>query len=269
MRLAMGIVLAFALAVSAAWGHDPAPDTGDLTLTAHEVARFLHVVLMVFWLGPEIGIMIAGVHAIDATLSAAQRRAAARMMEYYEVLPRVCMSLMLTVGGLLSEQIGLEHPWWQAAAIWLLGPVWLALTLAAYFGPSAGAGAAASRLDLALRVALIIGIPISVAWSVSTGRLAEAPYVGGKLLLFAAILLLGLLARRAFRPFVEGVQQLASQGASAELDARMRSSFASGRRFVLGIWAALLLAALMGIVQPGAPAGEDEHAMAVATLRAS
>jgi hypothetical protein len=270
MRGLRGIVLAgAALAAGVAWSHEMAPDVGDLTLTAHELTRYLHVVLLVFWLGPEVAILIAGNHAIDTTLTASQRAASARMMTYYEIMPRVCMSLMLTVGGILSEQIGLEHPWWQAAGIWLLGPVWLVLALAAWLAGSRGARNAAVRLEEILRVVLIVGIPLSVWYSTSTGRLEDAPYVGAKLILFAAILVLGLFARRAFGPFTSGLQQLARDGASPALDATLASSWRRGRVFVLGIWAALLLAALLGIVQPGAPEEEEEHAAAGASAPAA
>lgn len=260
LRTLLCVSLLTAGAVWAHTGHDTANETGNLALTAIDLVRYLHVVLLVFWLGPEIGIMIAGAHAIDPKLTAAQRSAAARMMQYYEVMPRVCMSLMLTVGGILSEQIGLDHPWWQAAGIYLLGPVWLALTLAAYFG-SAGAGITAARLEQWLRIVLIIGVPVSVAYSTATGRLADAPYIGSKLLLFALILLLGLLARRAFTPFREALPKLAQAGASPALDSTMTASMRAGRRYVFVIWGALLLAALLGIARPGAPAESERDAV--------
>lgn len=251
MTLLLMVVAAFAGQVALA--EPQGVTSGGLTLAAHDFWRYLHIVLLVFWLGPEVAIMIAGHHAVNTSLNAAQRAGAARMMEYYEIMPRVCMSLMLTVGGALSEYVGLEHPWWQMAGIWLLGPVWLVLTLGAYFGGAAGAGLLAARLEHWLRIALIIGIPISVGYSMATERLAEAPYVAGKLLLFAVILVLGLLARRAWAPFRQGVTRLATDGVSGALDAQMTASFSRGRRYVIATWVALLLAALAGVVQPGVP----------------
>jgi hypothetical protein len=254
MRNSVRIVLTVLALVSVpAFAHDVGDLAGDTVLTANELTRYLHVVLLVFWLGPDVGIVIAGAHATNPALNAAQRAGAARMMDYYEIMPRVCTSLMLTVGGVLSEQVGLEHPWWQMAGIWLLGPVWLALTLWSYFGANAGAGALATRLEQSLRIVLIVAVPASVAWSTMTGRLAAAPYVGAKLLLFALILLLGLLARRALAPFRDGVRRLPVEGATPALDQSIGRSFAAGRRFVFASWAALLLAALLGVVQPGAP----------------
>ena len=256
------LVLALACAIlmgDAAWAHTVG-QSGGLTLSGHDLTRYIHVVLLVFWLGPEVAIVVAGNYAVSASLNAAQRAGAARMMQYYELMPRVCTSLMLTVGGILSEQVGLTHPSWQMAGIVLLGPVWLVLTLVAYFGASPGAGASATKLEQWLRIALIIGVPVSVAYSTLTGRLAEAPYVGAKLLLFALVLLLGLLGRRALGPFVAGVQKLSAPGASGTPDPAMTASYIRGRRFIVAVGAALMLAALLGIVKPGAPAESEEHA---------
>lgn len=262
-RSMVGVALAGSVLLGAVAGaHEMAGAApGPMTLTPHDLLRYLHVVLLVFWLGPDVAITIAGTWAANAQLNPAQRAGAARMAEYYAIMPRVCMSLMLTVGGILSEQVGLEHPWWQMAGIVLLGPVWLTLTLLAYFG-SGDAGAWATRLERWLRIALIVSIPASVTYSTVTGRLAEAPYIGGKLILFALILVLGLLAQRAFAPYLQGVKELARGVTSPALDETLRASFARGRRVVIVTWLALLMAAFMGVVQPGVP-DEEQQARAV------
>jgi len=54
---------------------------------------------------------------------------AGRIMLALDLIPRICMSLMLTVSALLAETVGIPHPAWQMTAVLLLGPVWLALVL--------------------------------------------------------------------------------------------------------------------------------------------
>ena len=110
----------------------------------------------------------------------------------------------------------------------------------------------AQRLESALRWLLIVAVPVSVAYSTVTGRLAIAPYVGAKLLLFAAILLFGQLLRARLVPLRHGFAQLATAGPSAELDETMRISLARSRPYTVAIWLALLVAALMGVLKPGA-----------------
>jgi hypothetical protein len=223
-------------------------------ITSYELLKFLHVFLFVFWLGPDVAVFIWGRKAVEAAATPEQRVVAGQMMARVEFIPRAAISLMLTVGGLLSEYVGLTHPWWQMAGIVLLGPVWLGLVLAGILRDGTPTGATAQRLENALRWLLIVAVPASVAFSTLTGRLALAPYVGAKLVLFAAILLFGQLLRSRLAPLRAGLQELASSGPSPELDARLRDSLARSRPYTVAIWAALLAAALMGVLKPGAPA---------------
>jgi len=222
-------------------------------LTSYELLQFLHVFLFVFWLGPDVAVYVWGRKAVEAGATAEQRVVAGQMMTLVDFIPRVAISLMLTVGGLLSEFVGLTHPWWQMAGIVLLGPVWLALVLFAILRDGTPFGATARQLEFWLRSALIVVVPLSVAYSTITGRLAIAPYVGAKLLLFAAILLFGQLLRFRLAPLRTGLADLAAGQSSPALDARMGTSLASSRPYSVAIWVALLVAALMGVVKPGVP----------------
>jgi hypothetical protein len=85
-----------------------------------------------------------------------------------------------------------------------------------------------------------------------------APYVGAKLLLFAAVLLFGQFLRARLRPLRQGFQQLAAVDSSPELDQTMRASLARSRPYSVAIWVALLSAALLGVLKPGAPVGPSD-----------
>ena len=222
-------------------------------VTSYELLQFLHVFLFVFWLGPDVAVYVWSRKTVEAGASAEQRVVAGQMMALVDFIPRAAISLMLTVGGLLSEYVGLTHPWWQMAGIILLGPVWLALVLAGLFRDGTPFGATARRLESWLRWVLIVAVPLSVVYSTVTGRLAIAPYVGSKLLLFAAILLFGQLLRSRLDPLRQGLAELAVTGPSPALDERMRASVAGSRPWSTAIWVALLAAALLGVVKPGVP----------------
>ena len=91
-------------------------------VTSYELLQFLHVFLFVFWLGPDVAVYVWSRKAVEAGAPAEQRVVAGQMMALVDVIPRLAISLMLTVGGLLSGYVGLEHPWWQTAGIVLAGP---------------------------------------------------------------------------------------------------------------------------------------------------
>ena len=228
-------------------------------ITVRELVGFLHLMLFVFWLGADVGVFICAQGAVKPGLAPDQRLRTAGLMASIELAPRVSASLMLTVGGILTEYVGLEHPPWQIAGIILLGPVWLALVLASYFRDGTPFGATATRLDVWMRGLLMVAVPVSVAYASLTGRLASAPYVAWKLLIFAMLMLLGLLMRRALGPFTEGLRTLAALGGSAAVEAAMAQSVARARPYVFAIWAGLALAAFLGITKPGAPEEDLER----------
>ncbi len=218
---------------------------------AHSLVLFLHQLLLVYWLGPDIAIFIWSRRAVDTTLGAEQRIVAGQMMTMIDIVPRVCLSLFLTVAGVLSDTYGLPHPWWQMIGIVLVGPVWLTLVLLGWLNRGSDFGALVARAEIWLRCALVIGIPLSVLWSVSTDRLAGSPWIGGKLVILALVILLGLIMRWRFRGFFDGMARLQSEGPSAAVDAQMLTSLARARPFGHAIWLLLLWASLMGIVKPG------------------
>ena len=222
-------------------------------VTTYELLQFLHVFLFVFWLGPDVAVYAWSRKAVDAGASAELRVVAGQMMTLCDVIPRAAISLMLTVGGLLSEYVGLEHPWWQMAGIVLLGPVWLTLVLSGALRDGTPFGASAQRFESWLRWLLIVTVPLSVAYSTVTGKLAMAPYVGTKLLLFAAVLLLGQLMRARLAPLRLAFAELKANGSSTALDATMRASVAGSRPYAAAIWLAMLVAALVGVLKPGVP----------------
>lgn len=225
----------------------------EFGVTAHELVLFAHQLLFVYWIGPDIGVYYLSGRVTNPELPAEQRLAAARTMATVDLVPRICLALMLTVGGVLTEFVGVPHPTWQMAGIVLLGPVWLTIVLVAYFRRGTPVGGTVARLDLALRWALVAGILVSVGYSWTTGRLADTPWVAGKLLLFVAILVFGLLMRSRVQPMMDGIGKLAAGGGSPEVDAAMATSLARTKPFVLAMWLCLLLEGMLGVFQPGSP----------------
>ena len=230
---------------------------GDRDLT-YSLVLFLHQVLFVFWLGPDIGVFMWSTKATNPELTPAQRVSAGRIMRMIDIIPRVCMSLMLTVGGVLTEMMGIEHPWWQMVGIWLLGPIWLALTLMTFFRQGSAQGQQLAQLDQLFRWAVIATVLASVAFSVITDRLAATPWVTGKLLIFAAVVFFGLMMKARLAPFVAAIDKLDAEGPTPELDQTMADSVAGARAFMFAAWIGLAMAAGLGIAQPGSPVSAGE-----------
>jgi len=237
---------------------------GDIGVTVHRLWLYAHLLLFVFWLGADLGVFLAGREVVAPGLAPDQRLRTAELMAAIDLAPRIAASLMLTVGGILTEYVGIGHPAWQMAGIVLLGPAWLTLVLVGYLRDGTALGATVARLDLAFRAILVVAVPLSVAWSWSTGRLDSAPWVAAKLLIFAALMLAGLVLRWRLQPFQDGLRGLALGEPAAAHEAAMAASHARTRPLVVAIWLGLMAAALLGIAQPGGRAEAARSASASA-----
>ena len=93
-------------------------------MSLYDWLMIFHLLLFVYWLGSDMGVFYSSGMAIDSKLSNAARVTASKIMIDLDFVPRICMSLMLTVGGLLSGMMEnpIEHPMWQTIGFILLGP---------------------------------------------------------------------------------------------------------------------------------------------------
>ena len=217
----------------------------------HDLFLIFHLLLFCYWLGGDLGVFYSSGMVVNPQLSDSARVTAAKIMVNLDLVPRICMSLMLTVGGILSEFKGVPHPTWQMVGIVLLGPAWLAMVLTVHLQEGSGLGKAVARVDYWFRVVLVIYLIISVTVSFKFGSLGQAPWVGGKLLVFAGLVFCGIMIRQFIGPYAKGIHTLATTGATDEVNAAMKRSLGQCRPFVLAIWAGLLVEVWLGVVQPG------------------
>ena len=217
---------------------------------AHGIARFAHILLFVYWLGGDAGVFYSSRFVVNPGLSRDARMTAAKIFLDLDMIPRYCMALMLTVGVVLAELIGIEHPPWEMAAIVLLGPVWVVMVHLVHAKQGTGAGRTLARIDVWFRWVVIGSIVVSVAHSHASGRLAGLEWFSAKLLLFAFLVFCGLMIRRNLPPFAEGFRTLATTGPTPESDRLMSDALARCQPYVLLIWAGVALSALIGILKP-------------------
>lgn len=218
---------------------------------AHTLALTAHLLLFAWWLGGDLGVFYSSGRVVDASQPRAARLMAGRIMLGLDLVPRICMSLMLTVSALLAETVGIPHPPWQIAAVLLLGPAWLALVLFLHLREGSAAAPAVRRLDLALRWIVIVAVTASATWSLASGRLAEHPWLAAKLYLFAFLVFCGLMIRRGLPPFIAGYAALAAGRETPESDRAMAASLARMRPWVLAIWVGLVASTVLGVAKPG------------------
>jgi hypothetical protein len=222
-------------------------------MNAHDFFLIVHLLLFCYWLGGDMGVFYSSGFVINPKLTPPARMTAAKIMVNLDLVPRICMALMLTVGGVLSSYEGLEHPDWQWPLIILLAPVWLFMVLFIHWKEGTPAAKAVTRIDFWFRWVVVISILASVTYAFSTGRLDPAPWVGVKLVVFAAMVFSGLMIRMFIGPYVAGIHALAKGSITDAENVAMSKSLAQCRIFVYVIWAGLLVECILGVVKPGSP----------------
>ena len=118
---------------------------------AYGLVKFLHLLLFVYWLGGDAGVYYSSGFVIDPKLSRDARLTAAKIFIELDMLPRYCLALMLTVGGVLAYYVGVPHLSWQLPLIIVLGPLWLWMVWAVHHYQGKPFGIKLAKIDLYFR----------------------------------------------------------------------------------------------------------------------
>jgi hypothetical protein len=227
-------------------------------MSLYELLIIFHLLLFVYWLGGDMGVYYSSGMSIDPKLSNSARVTASKIMMNLDFVPRMCMTLMLTVGGLLSEYNGIEHPLWQTIAFYLLGPGWLSMVVYLHLAHGTQMSKTVTKIDYWFRWLIVVYLLWSVGYSfMFTDKLAAAPWVGAKLLVFAAMVFCGLMIRVYIPGYIQGILTLRQESdkpsMSDEMNGIMANSLNKCRPYVLAIWAGLFIECYLGVVKPGSP----------------
>ena len=90
-------------------------------MSGHDIALLIHLLLFVYWSGGDIGVFYSSGLSVNRNLSREARQMAGKIMINLDLIPRLCC-LMLTVGGILTEYYGIDHPTWQWVTLSYLDP---------------------------------------------------------------------------------------------------------------------------------------------------
>jgi heme/copper-type cytochrome/quinol oxidase subunit 4 len=168
-----------------------------------------------------------------------------------DLVPRMCMTLMLTIGGMLAGLQGIDHYPGQMVALWILAPGWLFIVVYMHFSHGSELAKTFNTIDYWLRRILVVGITLSVVYTLYTGRLAETPWLTAKVALYGFLIFCGIKIRVHLPGFIFGLQALAKGTISEEENDKMIAGLKGSRPWVWSIWAVVFLEGIIGVVKPG------------------
>lgn len=207
----------------------------------------LHIFLLVFWLGTDLGVFLAAKMSENGELSSETRGSLMKLGMVLDRLPRTAVILILPSGFLLTNRLGLitVSPM-ILGLIWLIAIAWAGLMWAGFLKPQSSIEALSHKVNFFVHVALIAALAY-VIFVVS----GSAPmWVTLKLACVAAILFCGIMLDVTFRPAVIAFTQIVTEGATDDLNARYSTALAPVYRWVIGIYVFVILATYFGVVKP-------------------
>lgn len=212
-----------------------------------------HLLVFVYWLGGDLGAFYSSRFVTDPRRTPAERMLALEILNGVDTAPAVALVLALPTGLALAVAKGwISLPPAAVALVAIAGLAWAWLAFLVHRGGGTRA-ALLARVDFVLRFLLIVALVTIGATRVARelGFKAAGPavplFIALKCLLLAVSTVLGLLIRRALKPFAAAFRELVTVGSSPDVEARVASSMAHCRALVLGIWSCLLAAALAGV----------------------
>ncbi len=213
---------------------------------------FAHILLLVFWLGTDIGVFVLGKFAQNSRYSVDQRLLLLQVMLIIDMFPRVCMVLIVPTGYQLAVNLGAISVFpYQNLAVWLFSGIWFAVVLSGMIWREQGVGRTAKTLEKIIHYFLILVVGWAALESVFYGAPITRYWVAEKALVYVLIIICVLFLEKAFNPAAAAFMQLANDGSSEELEKQIRNGMDSTYVWVIVIYVLVIHAAWLGVWQPG------------------
>ena len=213
---------------------------------------FVHILLLVFWLGTDIGVFVLGKFAQNPQYTVDQRLLLLKVALILDMFPRVCMVLIVPTGYQLAINLGAINPGaYLTSGVWVFSGIWLAVVLTGLLQHGNDIGVRAKLIEKWIHYFLLT----TGAWVGITSLYSGAPismrWLAIKVILFVLIIIFALLLERVFNPVATAFFKLAEEGSSVETEDQIRKGMDRTYVWVLAIYAAVIFAAYFGVSKPG------------------
>lgn len=217
---------------------------------SYELIKFAHVLLLVFWLGTDVGVLLLSKKFRDASLSVETRVTLLHMAMIIDSLPRICFIAMLPVGLHLANAAGLTQlDAMTMTGFWLLAAVLLTINMTAAKNLGTPLGTQLQRLNwlgLGVTGLALIG---TGAFSMLNGYPVTPSWLAAKLLVYGLVYWFAVGIDWLFLPMGRLVQELQEKGSSEALERDITATVDGAMWPVVIVYAGVLAAAFIGVAK--------------------
>ncbi len=229
--------------------------------------KALHILMVVVWLGTDIGTFASFHRVLDVRLSVPTRLSMSRLSNLLDQGPRSALVILLMLGLTMTHQGGWGLTGESGSAIAfaasIIGVVWFAGVWHQYWvnHPPSGVTRSSSHLkatavfrvvDLWWRIGVAGALFVVATMSLAAngGGAIAANWLSWKLILFAGIVADGVLIRVLLPKLGDSIAAIATKGSSVEREAELARHGRTAKIYVLMIWMALVVMSGLAVMKP-------------------
>lgn len=221
-----------------------------MPIAAHLVLKWAHIVCLVYWLGGEWGVFQTSYNVTNPRLPLDERRRHLETAYRIDILARTGIILLFPLGFHMGADLG-AHPFVDAVPwVWAASLAWLSLTWSAFFTRETDRGLRLTRIDERLRYVLIPVLVYSAIHSLVAGVPFTARWFAAKVLIYACLLVIGLVLRFVMRHWTTIFRALAVNGPDAALERRLAREISLARALAYLYWVGIASTAFIGVTKP-------------------
>ncbi len=210
---------------------------------------FFHILLLVFWLGTDLGVFLGAKVTERTDLSVETRVTVLKLAMVLDRMPRTALTLILPSGLTLASQLGLvELSSVVLTAVWAAGLLWALILWVGFLNPETPLEQRVMLFNFganALLALFVSGVAIGMLLGDSTPT-----WLALKVLSVGLIFVAGVVLDILFKPAVEAFLGIVTEGATDERNAAYSKAIGPVYWAVLAIYALVLAAAWLGIDKP-------------------
>ncbi len=220
-------------------------------MQAYLLWGFVHIVLFVFWLGTDVGALVAASMARNPKRSFEARMSLIRLVMVISVFPRICFALILPVGMHLTKSLSLYPISTDLLLVtWALAAYWIGTVVIVARNEGRRLALIASRLALLSHTILGLIFVVIGLNSLATGAPLEETWFAWKLLLYGLVFWTSIAVEVCFSPFLGPFMEIGQHGSSPEREEAVTRAINNTQIAVVTLYALIAVIAFIGKVKP-------------------
>ena len=212
---------------------------------------FLHVLLMAFWLGADMGTYYSAQLILNREYSPPQRAVLARVLQGVDIFPRLAMTMMIPTGMTIAYNKGwapVGVPW--LVVIWALGTVWAWVVWNSHRPTAPEWGKKLHGIENIWNYVLLALVVVGLIVSLSAGDLFPDNWLRLKVALYGVTIIILIVVNFMFKPFGPAFGRLLTEGSTPEVEDIISTLLNRGKPWIWSIWGIVVINTALGLFKP-------------------